>query len=107
MRPRGRPIARHRRPRAESSLEASFHEVADRWASIEMMRTGPASEDFRHERFYFWPERKNAVDRAIATAMKAEDGTPFTASRIGGESAALQGLPALERLLFGNGTEQA
>ncbi|WP_373505632.1 imelysin family protein [Aestuariivirga sp.] len=87
-------------------LDASFHEVADRWASAEMMRTGPASEDFRHERFYFWPERKNAVERALAAAMNGEDGAPFTARRIGGESAALQGLPALERLLFGNGTDR-
>jgi predicted lipoprotein len=84
-------------------LMESFHALADAWAGIEMIRSGPAAEDFRHERFYFWPERKNAVDRGL-TGLLNKPGSPEAAD-IAKESAAVQGLPALERLIFLDATQ--
>ena len=79
-------------------LVASFNDTADRWAEVEIFRSGPSSRDFRHERFHFWPERKNAVSRGLA-ALRA-DSAAATPAQVSAASAAVQGLPALERLIF-------
>jgi predicted lipoprotein len=86
-------------PQAMVPLKGSFHALADAWAAIEMIRSGPAAEDFRHERFSFWPERKNAVERGLSNLLKRPDPASLTAADIRKESAAVQGLPALERLI--------
>lgn len=57
-----------------------------------MIRSGPAAEDFRHERFSFWPERKNAVERGLSNLLKKPDATSLTAAGIRKEYAAVQGL---------------
>lgn len=88
-------------PEKLGKLAASFHLLADAWAKIEIIRSGPASEDFRHERFYFWPERKNAVERGLTVLL--DQGAILDAGAIRKQSAAVQGLPALERLLYANG----
>ena len=87
---------------AHSAVIASFHEVADAWAAVEIFRMGPASKDFRRDRFYLWPERKNAVAKAMAAALKSPPAAMDDAW-ISQQSAAIQGLPVLERLLFDNG----
>jgi predicted lipoprotein len=94
-------VAYCRRPGPETlaPLKESFHTLADAWAEIEMIRSGPAAEDFRHERFSFWPERKNAVERGLSGLLKRPDAASLTAADIRKESAAVQGLPALERLI--------
>ena len=78
----------------------SFHALADAWAGIEIVRMGPASEDFRREKFYYWPERKNAVERALAAILKSRSAKDLEPREMRKASAAVQGLPALERLLF-------
>lgn len=79
-------------------LIVSFNDTADRWAEVEIFRSGPSSRDFRHERFHFWPERKNAVSRGLA-ALRAGSAAA-TPAQVSAASAAVQGLPALERLIF-------
>lgn len=86
-------------------LALSFGSLADAWAAIGMIRSGPSAEDFRHERFYFWPERKNAVARGLG-ALLAQPRPP-DAEAVRNQSAAVQGLPALERLLYAEGKPDA
>lgn len=90
---------------ALDDLAASFQSLADAWAKIEMIRSGPAAGEFRHERLYFWPERKNAVERGL-DALLAQSEAPDAAA-IAEQSAAVQGLPALERLLYADGRPDA
>ena len=87
-------------PESLKSLAASFQSLADAWAAVEMFRSGPSSVDFRSERFNFWPERKNAVSRGLASLLKRAAAEDITVEKISAESAAIQGLPALERLIF-------
>ena len=86
-----------------ANVIGSFHELADAWAAVEMFRSGPAAKDFRRDRFYLWPERKNAVARAFASALGTPETVAMNDSWIEQQSAAIQGLPVLERLLFGDG----
>ncbi|MFO1120797.1 MAG: imelysin family protein [Hyphomicrobiales bacterium] len=90
-----------------STLLASFNETADRWAAVEIYRTGPSAAAFRHERFDLWPDRKNAVSRGLAALKKETGDAPAKARQIAAASAAVQGLPALERLLYDKDEEAA
>ena len=90
-----------------ASVIGSFHDLADAWAAVEMFRSGPAAKDFRRDRFYLWPERKNAVARALAAALSTPDSVSMDDAWMQQQSAAIQGLPALERLLFDDGEAKA
>lgn len=86
-----------------ADLKDSFAVVADAWAVVEFARSGPAAEAFRADRFNFWPERNNAVERALLALLTAASDADITPAEIGSASAAVQGLPALERFLFDAG----
>ncbi|MGQ4275208.1 imelysin family protein [Terrihabitans sp. B22-R8] len=85
-------------PSAEGlgALKHAFAQTALAWSAVDLVRFGPVSEGFRHERLLYWPERRNEVDRAL-TRLLAEDG--IDAQAMPGKSVAVQGLAALERLL--------
>ncbi|HEX2593219.1 MAG TPA: imelysin family protein [Rhizomicrobium sp.] len=87
------------KPKAgDNKLRAAFNRVADAWAGIEFVRFGPATVDLRADRFNYWLDRRNTADDAL-TAMLAAPNDP-TAADIAAASAAAQGLPMLERLLY-------
>lgn len=96
-----RALCAKRSKAALARAQASFRQTADAWARMELLRIGPAGEDFRAERVNFWPDRRNATTRGLADLIDAK--TPPTAQAIRAASAAVQGLPALERLLFDKG----
>jgi predicted lipoprotein len=83
------------------AARAAFQAAADAWNNVALLRLGPVSVDFRAERLYFWPDRKNTTGRAVAALIGAN--APPTAATVLSGSAAAQGLPALERILFEEG----
>lgn len=83
-----------------ATLKTAFQSAADAWSAIESIRFGPISQDLRYERMAHWPERKNAVDKALAGLLARAE--PITPERLRRASVAGQGLSALERLLFGD-----
>jgi hypothetical protein len=89
-----------------AQLRRSYGRLADAWASIEFVRSGSGAEDFRAEKFYFWPERKNAVERALNALLAAAKPEELAPEAMRNASAAIQGLPALERLLFDAGASK-
>ena len=98
------PGAFARRP---GSLRDAYHRTADAWSSIELVHYGPIAEDFRGERLSFWPERKNAVEKALKAALAKADDASLAPDTFRKGSAGVQGLPALERLLFSEGASEA
>ncbi|MGE0210172.1 MAG: imelysin family protein [Parvibaculaceae bacterium] len=87
-------------PAALEAVKSAYHATADAWSAAEIIRYGPVSEDFRAERLSYWPERKNATQRGLAQLLKPDSQNNLSPDSIRGASAAVQGLPALERLLF-------
>jgi uncharacterized protein len=87
-------------PRDLKALDEAFHAAADAWSQVEFLRYGPISEDFRFERMAHWPERRNAVSRALSNLTSRPDADVFSAERFQETSVAGQGFSALERLLF-------
>lgn len=82
-------------------LRAAYLASADAWSAIEIVRYGPVSENYRIERISHWPERKNAVAKALTQLLAGEGTADLTPTEFVKNSVAGQGLPALERLLFG------
>jgi predicted lipoprotein len=82
------------------ALQQAYLATADSWSQIEFLRYGPIGDEFRAERLSYWPERKNATAKGL-TALLEKDGIEDLAPELFVKnSVAVQGLPALERLLF-------
>ncbi|MCB5173599.1 imelysin family protein [Microvirga lenta] len=94
-------------PRDPAALDAAFGAAADAWARIEFLRYGPIGAEFRFERMAHWPERRNAVSRALSGLVARPDAEVFAPERFRETSVAGQGLSALERLLFEDETRSA
>lgn len=75
------------------------------WSRIEHLRFGPVTEANRQDRFAFWPDPKGIGRRQVARALNAKDATVANPETLARKSAALQGLTALEYVLYGPGSE--
>lgn len=82
------------------ALDRAYHETADAWSAIEIIHYGPIGVSVRYERMAHWPERKNAVEKALTALLAHDDLAALTPELFAGTSVAGQGLSALERLLF-------
>jgi predicted lipoprotein len=54
----------------------------------------------RYERFAYWPEARNATQRALDTLLSSQDPDDLLSENLASNSVAGQGLTALERILF-------
>jgi predicted lipoprotein len=83
-----------------AGLAAAYRATADAWSAIEIIHYGPIGVGVRYERMAHWPERKNAVEKALTGLLARDDLAAMTPEAFAGTSVAGQGLSALERLLF-------
>lgn len=70
------------------------------WARIQHIRFGPARTENRWQRIAFLPDPRGVVRRQVAKVMAERRAELLTVDAISRQSAALQGLPALEILLY-------
>lgn len=82
------------------ALKAPFNQFADAWASAQQFRTGPLADGQRAERISYWPERRNIVEKQLSALLKSNDAGELEGGRFASASVAIQGLPALERIVF-------
>lgn len=88
-----------------SVARAQFGEVVKSWSRIELLRLGPLLTDNRSERVLFWPDRKGIALRQVQSVLAGADETATDPATLRDKSVALQGLGALEFVLFGAGYE--
>jgi uncharacterized protein len=84
------------------ALRTVFVEVLKRWAHVDFLLFGPLAESQRVERFAFWPDSSGAGARQLRRLRAKPDPALLDPQRLGRSSAAIQGLPAFEALVFGN-----
>ncbi len=84
---------------------SAFSSVVQAWSAIEIIRLGPALEQNRFERFLFYPDRKSTGRKQVQAILAKQDESATTAESLKGKSVAVQGLGALELVLYGNGAE--
>ena len=77
-----------------------FHAAYDRWMAIGWVNFGPQTLLMRSVRVHFWPDSRNALGRQLAGVLTSPRPDLLEPPVLGRASVALQGLPALERLLF-------
>ncbi|HEY7141561.1 MAG TPA: imelysin family protein [Methylomirabilota bacterium] len=81
-------------------VRSAFHVAADAWHDVEHLRLGPIESRLRADRFSFWPDPRNATGRQLGELLAGRDPAGLTVEGFARASAAVQGLPAAERLLF-------
>lgn len=93
-------------PGAMQAAHEGFGRLVEAWSRIEIVRFGPIVEDNRLERIHFFPDRRGLGLRQVQAVLAEKDETATTAVALAGKSVALQGLTALEYLLYGAGSEE-
>lgn len=84
---------------------SEFTTVVQAWGEIELVRFGPVMQDNRLERILFWPDRKSTGLKQVQRLLLSKDASTAELTSLRGKSVAVQGLGALEFILFGTGAE--
>jgi len=93
---------------SEATLETArnqFKSAVTAWSRIELYRIGPLMVENRSDAILFWPDRKGIALKQVQGALAEADQTAASAKTLAGKSVAMQGLGALEFLLFGTDSE--
>ncbi|MFA5955316.1 imelysin family protein [Hyphomicrobium sp.] len=86
-------------PAAEKDLEERFQKVVTAYVGVDFLRFGPMLENGRREQISFWPDPRGFVARQLRLLLLNKDEAIAQPGAIGKQSAAVQGLPALEALM--------
>jgi predicted lipoprotein len=86
---------------ALDAVKQGFNDVADAWASTQQFRIGALAQEQRTERFAYWPERRNVVEKQINALLAGKGQDGLAPDQFANASVAVQGLPVLERILYG------
>ncbi|RWB59865.1 imelysin family protein [Mesorhizobium sp.] len=90
------------------NLEAArsdFSATVEAWSVAEIIAFGPVKENNRLERMLYWPDRKSIGLRQVQATLAAKDPSATDPAQLAVKSVAMQGLGALEYVLFGDGAE--
>jgi len=78
----------------------AFQNAADAWQAVEHLRFGPEQATSAHARLNFWPDKRGRVGKHLRRLMAGDDASVLQSATFAKGSVAVQGFPALERLLF-------
>ena len=87
-------------------LKDSFHQTMDAWQLAQILRSGPAMTSLRFYRLEMWPDRSNAATKHLRKLQEKADLNSLKPERFAKTTTAVQGLSALERLLYNRGVEE-
>ncbi|WP_158600839.1 imelysin family protein [Teichococcus wenyumeiae] len=93
-------------PADAAALQAARQGWADAmlaWQGVRHLRFGPAELFSRHQRVEFWPDPQDTVGRDLADAIARRDAALLDVRPESLSNITTLGLPAAERLLFGEG----
>ncbi len=88
---------------ARQDVQTAFANTVQAFARIEHLRFGAITKKHRLERLAFWPDRKSIGLKQVKKALKTQDSSVLSVASLQNKSVALQGLTALEYILFGTG----
>lgn len=86
--------------RDRKALRSIFRDAVVAYAEVDFLRFGPLVDDGRRERLSFWPDPRGFVARQLRQLVASKDPEKATVESIARQSAAVEGLPALELLIF-------
>ena len=90
---------------AFASAQTAFKTVVISYSRIEFLHLGPLTIGNRAEQLLFWPDTKGIALKQVQQVLGQKDPAAASANTLKDKSVALQGLSALEFVLFGTGSE--
>lgn len=90
---------------ALTAARDAFKTVAVSHSRIEFLRLGPLGVEDRAERLLFWPDSKGIALKQVQSALAEKEPTAADPTTLRKKSVAMQGLNALEYVLFGTGSD--
>lgn len=93
-------------PDALTAARGRFGSLVAAWSRVEFIRFGPLMDDNRSDRILFWPDRRGIGLRQVQKIIGTKDESAAEAASLYGKSVAVQGLGALEFVLFGTGSDR-
>lgn len=84
----------------ETALKAQLANTWIAWAPLDSYQFGPVQDLGAALAVNFWPDKKNFVGRAVSSLLNATPDQQADRDFVAAGSAAAQGLPALELLLY-------
>jgi len=90
---------------ARAPVEQAFDAMVTAWGRAEHIGFGPVTVDQRLERIMFWPDRRGIAGRQVEKALKERSSDVLDPALLAKKSVGMQGLPALEMVLFGPESE--
>ena len=93
---------------SEATFETArnqFRSLVIAYSRIEFLRFGPLTESNRAERMFFWPDPRGRGLQQVQRIIADHDESATELASLQGKSVAVQGLGALEFVLFGTDSE--
>ncbi|WP_419914378.1 imelysin family protein [Hoeflea sp.] len=88
-----------------TTARQGFRDVVEAWSAVSIARIGPIMEQNRLERLLFWPDRRGIGLRQVQALIAKQDPSATNPEDLSKKSVAVQGLAALEFVLFAEGSE--
>lgn len=85
------------------ALKRAYNGAADAWQGVQHFRFGPMELLLRTQRIAFWPDPRNTVGRQLAEVIVAKNPAALTPQAFAQGRITIQGLPAMERLIYDEG----
>ncbi len=95
---------KQRDPKSGDAAKAAFRDTVLAWSRVEHLRFGPAIDGNRFERVVFWPDRQKIGERQVAQILTKKDEAALVVADLHAKSVAVQGLTALEVMLYAKST---
>lgn len=87
-------------PAAFADLQAEFHTTMDGWQQVQHLQFGPITYFNWNYRIQFWPDDKGTASRQLDALIASKDPATLVPETFARQSVGVQGLQALEILLF-------
>jgi hypothetical protein len=86
-----------------AAARAGFSALVAAWSRIELVQFGPVLRDNQRDRILFWPDRRGIGLRQVQALLAGKGESATSPDTLYAKSVAVQGLTALEFVLFGTG----
>jgi uncharacterized protein len=87
--------------RSTDATKAAYRELVMAWSRTEHLRFGPVIDANRFERVVYWPDRQRIGERQVAQILSKSDPAALVVDELAKKSVAVQGVGALEIVLYG------
>ncbi len=83
-----------------AKFKAAFYQSMDAWQAIQSVQFGPITYFNWNYRIQYWPDDRGTSGRQLTALIASADTSVLNSESFARQSVGIQGLPALERILF-------